>query len=80
MDGRVDSKLQGGRHGSALQAAAALDSRTLKRIIEMLVEAGADPNVGGGKHGTALQTAVHNNNKPVIKQLMVNGANVDIVG
>lgn len=46
---------EGGRYGTALQAAAAIES---KDIVELLFQNGADMKIRGGKFKTALGAAV----------------------
>lgn len=50
----ADVNAQGGRYGSALQAAARSDNET---VIKLLLDAGADVNAQGGYFGNALQAA-----------------------
>ena len=50
-------------------------------ILEIVLEAGANPNSRGGFYGTALQKAcVHAGNEAVIETLLNYGAKTDVYG
>ena len=50
-------------------------------ILEMLLAAGADPNIRGGSRGTALQKAcADDKNDEAVKMLLENGARTDVYG
>ena len=60
-----------GKFGSALQAAAA---RGDVRIVELLIQWGADVNAGGGEYGCPLKAALAFNHSDVIRVLLDHGA------
>ena len=49
-------------------------------ILEILLAAGADPNVRGGWHGTALQKACVQDSEDGVEILLKNGAKTDVYG
>jgi ankyrin repeat protein len=51
----ADTNSQGGYHGSALQAAAAVPFS--EEAVRLLLDHGADVNAQGGYHGSTLQAA-----------------------
>ncbi|KAK6996897.1 Arp ankyrin repeat protein, partial [Favolaschia claudopus] len=50
------------------------------RIVKMLLDAGADPNIVSGLYGTALHVAVCNGSEPIVKMLLDAGADPKNVG
>jgi ankyrin repeat protein len=60
--------------GSALQAAV---YRGHEKIIELLLNKGADVNTQGGRHGSALQAAIAGRDKKIIELLLSKGADVN---
>lgn len=50
------------------------------KILEILLAAGADPNVRGGHFVTALRAACRDDNEDVVKVLLKNGARTDVYG
>ncbi len=69
----VNAHAQGGRHGTALQEAAALGHTS---VVQLLVGKGADVNTHaqGGRHGTALQATSAEGHKQVVQMLLERGA------
>jgi ankyrin repeat protein len=67
----ADVNMQGGKYGSALQAAC-FDG--CEKVVEQLLKAGADVNMQGGKYGNALQAASLEGHENVVKQLLKVGA------
>ncbi len=65
---------QGGSDGNALQAASA---HGYEKVVQLLLENGANVNVRGGGHDTALKAASWKGYLAVVKLLLSNGANVD---
>ncbi|KAL5002549.1 hypothetical protein BDV10DRAFT_191363 [Aspergillus recurvatus] len=68
---------QGGRYGNALQAASA---RGHEKIVQTLLDQGADVNTQGGYYGNALQAASAGGHKEVVQILLDQGANVNAQG
>ncbi|KAF9473016.1 hypothetical protein BDN70DRAFT_768866, partial [Pholiota conissans] len=60
-----------GQYGTALQAASCAGEY---RIVELLIQKGADVNIAGGEHGTALQTASYQGANSIVQLLIENGA------
>ena len=75
LDRGADINLTSGRHGTALGAAAYIDSR---RIVTLLLDRGADPNLTGGKYGSALGAAAYMGRREIIRLLLDRGANPDL--
>ena len=70
----ADVNLQGGKYGSALQAAAA--THGMDPIAKLLIEKGADVDACGGERGTALMAAAVIDNVATIRLLI--DADVDV--
>jgi ankyrin repeat protein len=70
----ADINLAGGRHGSALQAAAC---REHDEITKLLLKHRANVNAEGGKYGTALIAAAANSRWAILKFLLGKGAGVN---
>jgi ankyrin repeat protein len=70
----ADVNAQGGKYGSALQAAAAAPCSN-EVMVRLLLDSGADVNAQGGEHGSVLQAAVAKGNKVVVQQLLDSEAN-----
>jgi ankyrin repeat protein len=51
-----------------------------EKVVEILLENGADVNAQGGYYGNALQAASHIGNEKVVKMLLQYGANVNVQG
>ncbi|KAJ5155715.1 hypothetical protein N7492_008518 [Penicillium capsulatum] len=68
---------QGGLFGNALQAAS---NRGHDKVVEMLLDRGADVNAQGGFYGNALQAASLNGHDKVVQMLLDRGADVDAQG
>jgi ankyrin repeat protein len=87
----ADPSVVSGRYGTALQAAAKLDTTGRGRgtyggdgvqVMRALVEAGADPAQSGvGKYGSALQMAAKSGNLGAVRWLVEEmGVDVDVRG
>lgn len=68
---------QGGLYGNALQAAS---SDGHEKVVQMLIDAGANVNAQGGYHGNALQAASTNDHNKVVQMLIDAGADVNAQG
>ncbi|KAB8229928.1 uncharacterized protein BDW43DRAFT_287342 [Aspergillus alliaceus] len=66
-----------GYYGSALQAAIA-GGHT--KMVQLLLDLGADVNAKGGKYGFALQAAAWHGKKEIVRILLRHGANVHAQG
>jgi ankyrin repeat protein len=64
----------GGFYHTALQGAAQEDSH---KIVELLLEAGADVNESGGRYGSALAAAKREGNGKSVELLLQWGAEVE---
>ncbi|KAF7336477.1 HET-domain-containing protein [Mycena sanguinolenta] len=73
----VNINVQGGRFGTALQAAA---YRGNSDIMQLLLEHHADPSILGGEYSTALQAAAYQANIDIIRLLLEHNANVNLQG
>jgi ankyrin repeat domain-containing protein 50 len=62
---------QGGRYGNALQAAS---YEGHEKVVELLLDKGADVNAQGGKYDNALQAASHQGHDKVVELLLGGGA------
>jgi ankyrin repeat protein len=58
-----------------LQAAVGAEHQ---KIVQLLLEANADPNASGGLCGTALQIAAFQGNELIVKLLLEAKANVNL--
>ena len=63
--------VQGGFFGNALQAAS---SEGHDKVVQMLLDAGADVNAQGGDYGNALQAASSFGHETVVRKLLAAGA------
>ncbi|KAL4888052.1 Pfs, NACHT and ankyrin domain protein [Aspergillus ambiguus] len=77
IDRGVDVNAQGGKYGSALQAASVDGDQ---EIVQLLLDKGANVNAQGGKYGNALQAALVGDHKKIVQLLLYNGANVNSQG
>ncbi|KAK6988134.1 hypothetical protein R3P38DRAFT_2805149 [Favolaschia claudopus] len=68
LDAGADVNLVGGYFGTALQAAASIKSK-----------AGADVNLVGGYYETALHAAACRESEPIVKMLLDNGADMNML-
>ncbi|CAG9955408.1 unnamed protein product [Clonostachys rosea f. rosea IK726] len=73
----ADINAQGGKYGTALQAALA---EGYLEIAEMLIQKGADVNAQGGKYGNALQAASARGHPEIAQVLIQKGANINAQG
>jgi ankyrin repeat protein len=92
----TDMVSAGGRYGTALQAASGADLPGHLKLVKLLLEKGADPNVqgascailstwthtfaAGGEYGTALQAASYGGHLEIVQFLLENGADPNIQG
>ena len=71
----ADVNVQGGRHGTALQAAC---FRQNEALVSLLLEKGADVNAQGRSfYGSALQAACTGQNETIVSLLLEKGADVN---
>ena len=70
--------LRGGKYGSALQAGVA--KLGMDRIVELLIQKGADVNAYDEEYGTALAAAARINNVAALRLLLKAGADVNAHG
>ncbi|ENI01662.1 hypothetical protein COCC4DRAFT_83825 [Bipolaris maydis ATCC 48331] len=68
---RADVNVQGGKYGTALQAAS---YEGYVQIVKMLLNAGAEVNAQGGEYSSALQAASCEGHERVVKILLNAGA------
>jgi ankyrin repeat protein len=54
-----------------------LSPKVSEKVVEVLLDNGADVNTQGGKYGNALQAASHMGNDKVVKMLLKKGADVN---
>ncbi|PKK42316.1 hypothetical protein CI102_12421, partial [Trichoderma harzianum] len=62
---------QGGYYGNALQAAA---QQGHDKIVQMLLDKGANVNAQGGEYGNALEAALFEGHDKTVQMLRDNGA------
>ena len=81
LDKGADVNAEGGKYGTALQAAAGAYFNNIE-CIQLLLNKGANVNAEGGKYGTALQAAASKyfNNTECIQLLLNKGADVNAEG
>ncbi|KAL9100680.1 MAG: hypothetical protein Q9163_003967 [Psora crenata] len=68
---------QGGRYGNALQAASYKGDN---KVVQILLDKGADINTQGGLYGNALQAALSGGNDKVVQILLDKGADINAQG
>ncbi|KAJ5651137.1 NACHT nucleoside triphosphatase [Penicillium longicatenatum] len=68
---------QGGRLGNALQAASWGGH---EKVVQMLLDQGADINAQGGEYGNALQAASSGGHEKVVQMLLDQGADINAQG
>ncbi|KAL4793151.1 hypothetical protein BDV19DRAFT_231391 [Aspergillus venezuelensis] len=68
---------QGGRYGNALQAAS---FRGHEKMVQILLDQGADVNAQGGRYGNALQAASSEGHEKLVQILLDQGADVNAQG
>jgi hypothetical protein len=73
----ADIDAQGGRFGTALQAASFFGYES---IVNLLLDHGANVNIQGDRYGTALEAASCHGFESIVKLLLDYGANVNIQG
>uniref|UniRef100_A0A0W0EVR9 Uncharacterized protein n=1 Tax=Moniliophthora roreri TaxID=221103 RepID=A0A0W0EVR9_MONRR len=71
--------IQGGKYGTALQAASSSWRENLD-IVNLLLEKRADINLQGGFYGTALQAASSEGKLDIVKLLLEKGADINLQG
>ena len=74
----VDVNQVSGRTGTALHAAAREKSDDGTGILELLLAAGADPNLRAGKFGSALTAAASHGRLENLRFLLARGARLDV--
>jgi ankyrin repeat protein len=77
LDAGADVNQNGGKYGSALQAASKWGYR---EIVQFLINRGADVTQKGGDYGSALQAAAWRGNADIVKLLLDTGADVNQKG
>ena len=73
----LDINVVGGTMGSALRAAA---MQSDNRCIQLLLDAGADPNITNDERGTALQAAAYAACNWNVRILLARGADPNVLG
>ncbi|KAJ5311151.1 hypothetical protein N7476_007011 [Penicillium atrosanguineum] len=68
---------QGGHYGNALQAAS---SEGHSRVVQMLLDQGADVSARGGFYGNALQAASSEGHHQLVQMLLDQGADINAQG
>ncbi|KAF2116888.1 hypothetical protein BDV96DRAFT_37679 [Lophiotrema nucula] len=79
----VNCNIVGGRHCTALMAAAASPGCKSLEVLETLLDAGADLHVSGGLHGTALLAAASPHSYRAVEKLILlfaKGADPNLTG
>ncbi|KAF1820768.1 ankyrin, partial [Dissoconium aciculare CBS 342.82] len=77
LEAKADVNAQGGRYGTALQAASL---RGYDKVVRLLLEAEADVNAQGGDYGNALQAASLRGYDKVVRLLLEAEADVNAQG
>ncbi|KAF8182771.1 ankyrin repeat-containing domain protein [Mycena galopus ATCC 62051] len=75
IDKGAEVNSQGGRYGSALQAASCVGQG---KAVQLLVELGADVNLPGGEYGSALHAASYEGQRDIVEWLLSHGADVNL--
>ncbi|KAF4771904.1 hypothetical protein HAV15_004523 [Penicillium sp. str.  len=73
----ADVNIQGGRFGTALQAASCEGH---EKVVQILLDQGADINAQGGKYSNALQAAAQGGHEKVVQILLDQGADISAEG
>jgi ankyrin repeat protein len=68
---------KGGQYGNALQAASA---GGYEKIVQILLDAGAEINTQCGRYGNALQAASHRGHEKILQMLLDVGADINTQG
>lgn len=66
-----------GEHATALQIAV---SQQDEKLVQFLLESGADVNITGGYYCSALQEAAWLRDKEIVELLFKSGAQVNVIG
>ncbi|KAJ7820473.1 ankyrin repeat-containing domain protein [Mycena leptocephala] len=61
-------------------AVQVVSSRPEEKVVAILLNLGADPNIRGGEYGTALQAAVANGRVDIMNALLAKGTDVNAQG
>jgi len=77
LESGVAVNVQGGERGNALQAAAGRGHPCQERIVQLLLDHGADVNMGG-KYGNSLQVVSYAGHISIAKLLIDYGADVNM--
>ncbi|KAJ5099403.1 hypothetical protein N7532_006404 [Penicillium argentinense] len=73
----VNINSRGGRYGNALQAAA---DKGHEKLVQTLLDRGADIKAQGGVYGNALQAASEGGHKKIVQMLLDRGTDVNAQG
>ncbi|KAF9062201.1 ankyrin repeat-containing domain protein [Rhodocollybia butyracea] len=77
LHSELDVNVQGGKYGSALQAAVISDNED---TVKILLQHKADVNAQGGEYGSSFQAATYMGNKNIIQLLLEHNANINASG
>ena len=72
-----DVNAQGGYHGNALQAAS---FKGHLKVVQLLLDQGAEVNAQGGDNGNALQAALDGGHQKIVQMLLDRGADIHVQG
>ncbi|KAM0801423.1 ankyrin repeat-containing domain protein [Usnea florida] len=80
LDRGADINAQGGKYGTALQAACYGGTADHEAVVRMLLDQGAEMNVQVGEYGNALQVASYEGHETIVRLLLDRGMDVNIQG